>query len=65
MELIDQIVEGEYTTNVYDNGTEETFLTAFPPKVVQPPVLTEQQAVELEIMTNTEMLLAYMELGGI
>lgn len=64
MKLVSQLVEGDYTTNTYDDGTTETFLTEFPPKPMIPPILTEQQEVAMETMVNTEMLLALTELGG-
>lgn len=53
-----------YTKRTYNNGASETFQTGNPPKIVQPPVLTEAQEVARQTALNTEMLLALSELQG-
>lgn len=65
MKIVETYEEGEYTINVYDNGTKEKFLTSNPPRILKPPILTESQAVAYQTATNTEMLLALAEMGGI
>lgn len=64
MRLIRTYEEGEYTVNEYENGTKEMFLTGNPPKILKPPVLTEDQELMYETHANTEMLLALKELEG-
>lgn len=63
MKLIDTLVEGAYTTNIYDNGTRERFPTGSPPRIVQPPILTEDQQIAHEMAANIEMLAALAEIG--
>ncbi len=63
MNLIEQIVDGGYTTNIYDNGVKEKFPTASPPRIIKPPVLTEMERAALETAANTELLVALAELG--
>lgn len=62
MKLINQIIEGEYTINVYDNGAREKFLTEFPPKIVQPPILTESEERQVQTLLGVETLLVMQEL---
>ncbi len=63
MNLIEQTVEGGYTTNIYDNGVKEKFPTVSPPRIIKPPVLTEMERAALETAANTELLVALAELG--
>lgn len=64
MKLVKTYEEGEYTINEYDNGATEKFQTGFPPKVVQPPILTEEQELIYQTAVNIELIASMMELEG-
>lgn len=53
-----------YTTRYYDNGTTERFPTDSPPRIVTPPVLTEDQELAHNAALNIELLLAMQLLEG-
>lgn len=54
-----------YTLRTHPNGASETFQTGNPPRIVQPPVLTNDQEIAARTAINTEMLVALQEIGGI
>lgn len=51
-----------YTKWTYNNGASETFQTGNPPRIVQPPILTEDQERQVNIQLGVETLLAMQEL---